>query len=249
MLVNPSSIIDWKMKKKLVIFLFFFNILASLGIAQTCDVTNASKLLVLAEYHSFLVDDCYDTSIVTLDTIRVDEIEEVLFLYLRCRNLSYLKFYFQVNFLKTKNISWINFSLTEYEASFKKAFGNIDSIDNISFYERKIGYENFSENKILFQGDFILAYLDGRFIRLKGFRYNDFAEFVFRYLNPGSRFVSPSLSYQLDQVSRKRKREKVLFDLLHIPGLDLPELYNRHVKKKEFREEYSYYLNTVNWLK
>lgn len=219
------------------------------GMTQNCDIINASKMIVLTEYHEFLVNDCNNTSMITVDTLDSTGTKDILFLHLKCRKLSYLKFYFQTNILNKQNGNWFSYSSTEYEKYFEEAFGTLDSINNVLFYEEKIGSDKFLKNEILYQGDFILAYLDGRFLRLKGFRYNDFAEFVFRYLTPGSRFVSPILAYQLDQVSRERERKRVLLDLIQISGLDLPELYNRHIKRREFRERDSYYINTINWLK
>jgi hypothetical protein len=186
--------------------------------------------------------------IVESQQLAVEGLEEVLVFKMTYRHLKTLKYIYQTEVLGKQNGTIFNFSDAEYKSYFRNFHGTLDSIENISFYEMQLGIERFRKNKIPFQGDFILAYLDGRFFKLKGFRYNDFSELFFRYITPGSKYISPYVSLELDRTRSASKKARKVVELIEIPELDISRLYKRHVKKQEFREEYSSYSNNLNWI-
>lgn len=224
--------------KTFIKYIFFF--FPSLITAQDSLDLLRSKLLVIADYQEFInaKDSCINVDYLNINLLEAENIENINFLVVKYRDLEKLQFYFQQNYLNKDNGNYFDFSFEEYKVFFEEKY-SISQINEIEFYENQIGKDKFIKNEIPYQCDFIVAITkDDRMFKLKGFKYNDFAELYYRYFYYNNRNISPQVL--LGQLKGK-KRRKELFSQIKIEDLDLNFLWENYVKKTSLRELNSCY--------
>lgn len=205
-------------------------VFAQVETIDTLDVFQSAKLLVTTDYFDLQEFDeltCLPISFekMSCHLLESKNFDNILFIKVEYRELEYLKLIFQVRILNKPIVFEQGFSDSLYKSYFEEMFP-ISLIDDTAFYEEKLGYENFMNNSIHYQGDFILAYAGSRFYRLRGFRVNDFYEFC---LN----IVSNTLytgSWQKNYRGYKKRTKKRL-GYLAVEELDFEYLYDNYIKK------------------
>jgi len=200
--------------------------------AQNTKIDTIAKLIVKADYFEFETLDglCIDISDLKTERLETRGVMGIDFIKVKYRDLEKLQFDFQRDFLQKENGNYYDFSKELYTQFFIEQYGSSD-IDDVGFYEKKMGVENFIQNKIKYQCDFVLAYVrnEGRYFKLKGFRYNEFGEFYRRYFQYSSSYVSFEIIDELLGL-RKKKRTQTLLELISVEELDFKILHKKYGK-------------------
>lgn len=167
------------MKHKGFYFHLSFFLLPFWGFSQYDSISYRALLLVEADYFEFQNGCNVEKNMKHYQVEKLASVgtENIAFIRVQYRDLKKLQAYFQIKYLKKEgNVFDIDYE--KYRTFFAEIYP-LGQVDSLSFYEQVIGKQAFSNNHIIWQCDFVLAYckLDGRFYKLKGFRYNEFAEF------------------------------------------------------------------------
>ncbi|MEZ4884910.1 MAG: hypothetical protein R3E32_09310 [Chitinophagales bacterium] len=225
--------------KYFCLLLIFLEVQLCLG--QQDSIETIAKLMVAADYFEFSQKNgtCIDISQLESEMLTSSNLIDIQFVNVKFRDLNKLHFFFQKEFLQKENGNYIDFSFNIYKGFYSKKF-NIDSINNIHYYENLIGLHKFKANEIPYQCDFIIAFVEGRVFKLKGFKYNEFAEFFYRYLHHNNAHITPSL-YQKIVHLKGRKKDSALLENIKIDGLNMKNMYDNYVKKRAIFEVQSCY--------
>ena len=244
LIINPRKN---NFMKGLILLIVIFFLLPERGLSQD-NLERRAKLLAASDYFEFRLDEHKNVDTVGFETVYLESkgMVGVDFIRIKFRDLKKMKFYFDTNFLNKNQNSYFRFSSELYEKDFTKKH-DLSFINNIPFYEEEIGLDKFILNEVPYQCDFIIAYVknEDRFFKLKGFRYNEFAEFFHRYLKAGNTYLTPSVYYEVN-MEKKRKQNKTLLRFLYVEELDFKYLYQNFVKKKGIQDFKSCYRR--DWL-
>ena len=225
--------------------LLIFIILNILSANAQTKVFERAKLLAISDYEQFLhmEDSSFTDKIVQCEYLESKGFVNIDFIKVKIRDLDLLKLYMDTAFFNGASRTIMSVDSAKYKAEFEKHF-DASLISNIDFYEEKIGKNKFVNNEIQFQCDFVLAHLkySDQLLRLKGFRVNDFREFLFDNLHPPSIYLNPSIAYDLVKI---KKWQKKLTSAVRISEVDLGYLYNEFIEKNSILDKKSCYLRDI----